>query len=284
MEQPAHAGTDSDNTPTGMTRLPSTPIINQDLRRRIVDLVTHGKGGHIPSAFSIVDIIATLYGQVLRFNPEQPRDENRDYFILSKGHGCAALYAVLHRHGFLSGAQMENYLGFDGILGGHPDRTKVPGAEASTGSLGHGLPFSLGIALGLKVRQRGNKVVTLVGDGECHEGTVWESALVAQNLGLGNLCCIVDYNGSAAQILPHPDIAAQWRAFGWQVCEVDGHDPAAIADAVKPFMAAGSDGAPTAIVAHTVKGRGVSFMESHGPWHHRIPNPEEYAAIMKELE
>lgn len=263
--------------------MPTSPIINKDLRRTIVDLVTHGKGGHIPSAFSIVDIIATLYGQLLRFDTQQPRAETRDHFILSKGHGCAALYAVLHRHGFLSNAQIESYLDYTSILGGHPDRTKVPGAEASTGSLGHGLPFSVGVALGLKIQGKPNKVVTLVGDGECHEGTVWESALVAQNLGLGNLCCIVDYNGSAAQILPHPDIAGQWRAFGWQVQEVDGHDPAAIAVALRPFMASPSAGVPQAVIAHTVKGRGVSFMESHGPWHHRIPNPEEYTAIMLEL-
>ncbi len=261
----------------------SSPVHNKDLRRCIVDLVTRSKGGHIPSAFSIVDIIATLYGHLLRFDPQRPEADDRDHFILSKGHGCAALYAVLHRHGFLSDAQINGYLGFDSILGGHPDRTKVPGAEASTGSLGHGLPFSVGVALGLKIRGQRNKVVTLVGDGECHEGTVWESALVAQNLGLGNLCCIVDYNGSAAQILPHPDIAGQWRAFGWQVCAVDGHDPAAIREAVAPFMAAEQATQPLAVIAHTVKGRGVSFLESHGPWHHRIPNPDEYAAIMKEL-
>lgn len=264
--------------------MPAKPVINKDLRRRIVDLVTKGKGGHIPSAFSIVDIIATLYEQALRVDATQPHWEQRDHFVLSKGHGCAALYAVLHRHGFLTDAHMADYLGFGGILGGHPDRTKVPGAEASTGSLGHGLPFSVGIALGRKIRQQGNKVITLVGDGECHEGTVWESALVAQNLGLGNLCCIVDYNGSAAQILPHPDIAGQWRAFGWQVAEVDGHDPEAIMRAVAPFMRNENAAVPQAIIAHTVKGRGVSFMESHGPWHHRIPNPDEYAAIMKELQ
>lgn len=264
--------------------MPPSPVINKDLRRRIVELVTHGKGGHIPSAFSIVDIIATLYERVLRVDPAQPKAASRDHFILSKGHGCAALYAVLERHGFLCRAQTDSYLGYDSILGGHPDRTKVPGAEASTGSLGHGLPFSVGVALGLKIDGLPNKVITLVGDGECHEGTVWEAALVAQNLSLGNLCCIVDYNDSAAQILPHPDIAAQWRAFGWSVAEVDGHDPDAIAAATASFMADGANSPPQAIIARTVKGRGVSFLEGHGPWHHRIPNPEEFAAIMTELQ
>lgn len=260
----------------------SPPLINRELRRTIVDLVTRGRGGHIPSAFSIVDIIDTVYTRFLRFDPAQPDAPERDRFVLSKGHGCAALYAVLHKVGILSAADLEGYNAYGGMLGGHPDRTKVPGAEASTGSLGHGLPFAVGQALGLKIRGGQQRIVVLAGDGECHEGTVWESALVAQNLGLGNLCCIVDFNGSAAQILPHPDLPGQWRAFGWQVAEVDGHDPDAIAAALAPLRAAGR-AQPMAIIAHTVKGRGVPFMETHGPWHHKVPSAEEYAQIMEAL-
>jgi len=202
-----------------LARLP-----NSNLRKEIVDLVRRGNGGHIPSAFSIVDILDTIYGQFLKHNSGNPEWEDRDYFILSKGHGCAALYAVLHKYGFLKQQDMEEYLSFQGILGGHPDRTKVPGVEASTGSLGHGLPFAVGIALGLKIRKKSNRVIVIAGDGECHEGTIWEAALVAQNLSLDNLCCFVDLNGSAAQILPHPNLARQWEAFGWNVQEIDGHN------------------------------------------------------------
>lgn len=256
--------------------------INLDLRRTIVNLVTQGHGGHIPSAFSIVDIIDTLYDQVLRFDPAQPDWPGRDYFVLSKGHGCAALYSVLHKNGFLTQEVLDSYLNFSGTLGGHPDRTKVAGAEASTGSLGHGLPFAVGVALGLKIRQQKNRVIVLAGDGECHEGTVWESALVAQNLKLNHLCCIIDFNGSAAQILPHPDLPAQWRAFGWEVTEVDGHDPQAIVAAVSPIMQDSRE-KPLAIIAHTIKGYGVPFMETHGPWHHKIPNQQEYVQIMEAL-
>jgi len=257
-------------------------LSNRDLRLEIVDLVRRGNGGHIPSGFSIVDIIDTVYGQFLKYDSNNPQWEDRDYFILSKGHGCSALYVVLHKYGFLSDQDMQEYLSYNGILGGHPDRTKVPGAEASTGSLGHGLPFSLGIALGLKIQKKDNKVIVLVGDGECHEGTIWESALVAQNLSLNNLCCFVDYNGSAAQILPHPNIVGQWGSFGWNVCEIDGHDINEICDILKSFYA-GEFSAPTAIIAHTVKGKGVSFMETHGPWHYKVPNENEYQMIVEEL-
>ena len=173
--------------------------------------------------------------------------------------------------------------GTDGRLpGGHPDCTKIPGVEASTGSLGHGFPYSVGIALGQKIKKRSNKVYTLIGDGECHEGTIWESALVAQKLKLDNLCVIVDLNGSAAQILPHPDINRQWEAFGWNVCEADGHFEIELDSVLEKFKT-DDNGKPTAIIAHTVKGKGVSFMETHGPWHHKIPNKEEYNAIMREL-
>jgi transketolase len=256
--------------------------MNSDLRARIVDMITNAGEGHIPSAFSIVDIIETLYAKFLKYDPEDPRSPDRDYFILSKGHGCAALYVVLEKYGFLSKQEIDRYGHYDGVLGGHPDRTKVAGAEASTGSLGHGFPTAVGIALGLRIRGRPNRVVALVGDGECHEGTVWESALVAQNLRLDNLCCIVDFNGSAAQILPHPNIVKQWEAFGWDAVEIDGHNGGEIEGALGLFSNARRE-RPLVIVARNVKGKGVSFFETHGPWHHKIPNREEYQAIMREL-
>lgn len=256
--------------------------MNNDLRKTIVEMITHAGEGHIPSAFSIVDIISTLYAKFLKFDPQRPQWSERDYFILSKGHGCAALYVVLEKHGFISRTDIDQYGQYKGILGGHPDRTKVPGAEASTGSLGHGFPTAAGIALGMRIQQRPNRVVALVGDGECHEGTIWETALVAQNLKLSNLCCVVDFNGSAAQILPHPNIVAQWQAFGWETVSIDGHSEAEIVDALGPFFK-GLNTKPYAVIARNVKGKGVSFMETHGPWHHKIPNPQEFAAIMEEL-
>lgn len=258
-------------------------MFNSDLRKSIVRLVMSGNGGHIPSAFSIVDIIDIVYGKIIKTDSKNPDAEDRDYFILSKGHGCTALYAVLHKYGFLSDRDMEGYLSFDGILGGHPDRTKVPGAEASTGSLGHGLPFSLGIAQGLKIKKMKNRVITLVGDGECHEGSIWEAALVAQNHELDNLCCVIDLNGSAEQILPHPSMENQWKSFGWEVLVIDGHNPLEIENALRLFYK-GSFDKPVAIVANTIKGKGVSFMETHGPWHYKVPNEDEFKVIEEELD
>jgi transketolase len=241
--------------------------LNNSLRRRIVEMITKAGEGHIPSAFSIVDIIEVLYGRVLK--PE-------DRFILSKGHGCAALYVVLEREGLLRSEDIEAYGLFEGILGGHPDRTKVP-VECSTGSLGHGLPMGVGLALGLRIQGRGGRVFVLVGDGECHEGTTWESLLAGHNYMCG-LTVIVDANKSSDQICPHPNIARQFSAFGWQTAEIDGHNPEDIEEALNQRPAW-----PYAVIARTTKGKGVSFLEGHGKWHHRIPNAEEYAAIMEEL-
>lgn len=257
-------------------------LMNNDLRAQIVTMITKAGEGHIPSAFSIVDIIHTLYSGFLKFDAKNPLSSERDYFVLSKGHGCAALFAVLFKYGFITQKDLDEYGTFNGRLGGHPDRTKVAGAEASTGSLGHGFPCAVGIALGQKIQNKKNKVISLVGDGECHEGTVWESALVGQNLKLDNLCVVVDLNGSAAQILPHPNIAQQFKAFGWHVIEIDGHDQKQISTAFKEFYS-GESGNPVAIIAKTIKGKGVKMLETHGAWHHKIPNAEEYKQIMQEL-
>lgn len=257
-------------------------LINKDLRRKIVDLVYTGKDGHIPSAFSIVDILNYLYSEVLDIAPNRINDPNRDYFILSKGHGCVGLYATLHKHGYISDEHLRTFCRAGGILGEHPDCTKIPGVEASTGSLGHGFPFAVGIALGLKIKKMNNRVFSLLGDGECHEGTIWEAANVAANRGLDNLCAIVDWNQSGAQLMPVDDLPARWRAFGWEVVEIDGHSNKELQ---RGFDTASSfkDGTPCVIVAHTTKGYGVPFIEGHGPWHHRIPTNEEYAKIMERL-
>ena len=257
-------------------------ILNKDLRKNIVDMVVAGKDGHIPSAFSIIDIITLLYRDVLKFEAKTPKWLHRDYFILSKGHGCLALYVNLHRHGFIIDHDIEMFCKQGGILGEHPDRTKVPGAEASTGSLGHGLSFAIGIALGLKIQGFNNRIFVLLGDGECQEGTVWEAANVARNRRLGNVCAIIDWNESAMQLLPIDDMSKKWEAFGWNVHVVDGHDEEEILATIKKIEFQ-KDGIPTAIVAKTIKGKGVPMLEGHGIWHHRIPNPKEYQQIIEAL-
>lgn len=256
--------------------------LNKDLRRKIVDMVISGRDGHIPSAFSIVDIIEILYGDCLKFDPNRPDWDERDYFILSKGHGCLALYVVLERYGFLSQNDISLFCKSDGILGEHPDCTKVPGVEASTGSLGHGLPFAVGIAMGLKIRNMKNKVYVLVGDGECHEGTIWEAANVANNQQLGNLCVLLDWNGSAAQLMPRDNLPAKWEAFGWNVVIVDGHSKEELKEALSRVRFC-LHGPPTILICKTIKGKGIPLIEGHGPWHHRIPNDEEYKIIIEAL-
>jgi len=261
--------------------LPSA-VLNKALRKTVVQMVSRGKDGHIPSAFSIVDILEVLYRDYLRVDPRRPAWPERDYFILSKGHGCVALYAVLQQRGFLTPTDLERFCTRGGILGEHPDSTRVPGVEACTGSLGHGLSFAVGIALGLRIRQAPNKVYVLVGDGECHEGTVWEAAHVALNRRLGNLCAIVDWNGSAAQLMPQDDLPAKWRAFGWETIVVDGHAEPELKAAFDRFQRQPPE-TPLAIVAKTVKGKGVPMIEGHGLWHHRIPTEEEHRLIMEAL-
>lgn len=257
--------------------------MNRDLRRKIVHMIKKAGEGHIPSSFSIVDVINHLYGKVLKFDAKRPAWDERDYFILSKGHGAAGLYVVLNKYGILDDEHLIQYSTKDGILGGHPDTTKVPGVEASTGSLGHGFPLAAGLSLGLKIQKKTNRVFALMGDGECNEGTIWETALVAAKLQLGNLVAIVDLNGSAAQILGVDPLKEKWEAFGWEAFEIDGHSQEDL-DRVFLQMKFGVVGKPKVVIAKTVKGKGVSFMEVHGPWHHKIPNDQEMIAIMGELK
>jgi transketolase len=252
------------------------------MRIKIIEMICRSGEGHIPSSFSIVDIIEFLYTNVLRFDSTNSKSFDRDFFILSKGHGAAALYVVLEKHGFLSKTDTFLYGNLQGILGGHPDSTKVPGAEASTGSLGHGLPIATGIALGLKIQNRLNNVYCLVGDGECQEGTVWESANIASNQKLNNLHAIVDWNGSAQQLMPIENLEARWNSFGWAVCIADGHDDDSLSQALK-FLNDSMPEKPKVIIAKTVKGKGVPLIEGHGSWHHKIPNKEELDEIISVL-
>jgi transketolase len=257
--------------------------MNKDLRLKIVQMICSSGEGHIPSSFSIIDIINYLYENILKYKYNKKNWTERDYFILSKGHGAAALYVVLNKFGFISDKQIKSYGKYNSILGGHPDMTKVPGVEASTGSLGHGFPTAVGVALGLKIKNKKNKIFTLLGDGECHEGTIWESANVAANLCLGNICAIIDYNGSAKQLMPIDDMLAKWNAFGWDTFVCDGHSKKSL-DSVFHKTSFFLKGKPKAIIARTIKGKGVNFLEGHGIWHHKIPNKDELEKIIKELK
>jgi transketolase len=254
-----------------------------EIRKSILQICSASGEGHIPSCFSVVEILAELYGNTLKYRIDDPRWEDRDYFILSKGHASVALYAVLAEVGFISEAELLDFAKYESRLGGHPDRNKVPGVEASTGSLGHGFPFAAGIALGLKIKHKSNQVYVLIGDGEANEGTIWETAMVAAHRKLDNLIGILDANQSTGRCLPLTDIAGKWSAFGWKVHEVDGHNNVEIRTAFQSVVKDKHAG-PVMIIAHTVKGKGSNLLENNSfTWHHKSPSAAELDIIMREL-
>lgn len=257
---------------------------SRHLRRLIVGAMLGGGRGHAGPALSLIEIVRVLYDDVLRIDPAAPRDPDRDRFILSKGHGCLALYAVLADKGFFPAAELERQCKAGSILGGHPERDKTPGVEASTGALGHGLPIGLGMALAARMTKRDSRVFVAMGDGEINEGSVWEAAATAAKHRLDRLTAIIDHNklqsyGPVADVLDMAPLADKWRAFGWGVREVDGHDVAALraAFAALPF----APGRPSLIIAHTVKGRGLPFAENDPKWHHKAKLTPEEAAMMR---
>ncbi|MCX7046116.1 MAG: transketolase [Candidatus Sumerlaeota bacterium] len=267
-------------------RLEELAAIARQMRQRIFKAAINAAGGHISGSLSPVEILTVLYHEILNVNSREPRWDGRDRFILSKGHACLALYAALASRGFIEPQEMLTFGKSGTRLGGHPDMHKVPGAEASTGSLGHGFPFGCGIALAAKRNQWPFRVFAMTGDGECQEGTVWEAALFAAQHQLDNLTVIVDYNKLQAmdrieKITGLEPLRAKWEAFGWEAREVDGHDIAALHEALSrvPFR----QGKPSALIAHTIKGRGVSYMEQVPIWHFRMPNAEEMATAQREL-
>lgn len=235
--------------------------------------------GHIASSFSILDLLWVLYKRILRVDPHAPGAPDRDRFVLSKGHGALALYAVLAARGFLPEEELATFSAYRSRLGGHPDSTKVPGVEASTGSLGHGLPIGVGMALGMRVLGRDSRVIVLVGDGECNEGSIWEAALLASHHGLGRLTCVVDHNHSTDRALKVDDLAAKFSAFGWETRLIDGHNHQDIFAGLIPS----GESRPLAVIAQTVKGRGCARMENNPAWHHRAPTPEELPEVIAEL-
>ena len=249
------------------------------MRRLIVQTAATAGEGHIPSALSVLDILWVLYDRVLKYNPINPNDPDRDHFILSKGHAALAIYVVLAEKGFFHISELERFGKFDSSYGGHPDRNKVSGIESSTGSLGNGFPMSVGVALGLRIKKKNCKVFTLIGDGEANEGTVWESALLAAHHRLSNLCCIVDYNHSTDRALSVGDLAAKFKAFDWESYVINGHDHEEIYNA----LICTHNLKPMAIIAETVKGYGCKMMENNPEWHHKAPSKEELPRILEDM-
>jgi len=256
------------------------------IRAHVVRMTHRAGSSHAGSSLSMAELLAVLYGGALRVDPDRPDDPGRDRLILSKGHACAGLYAALAERGFFPVDWLESFYVDGARLAGHATAGDIPGIEVSTGSLGHGLPIACGMAKAGKVDGAPYRVVAILSDGECDEGSNWEAALFAPHHRLDNLVAIVDDNkiqslGSTAEVLALEPFADKWRAFGWSVREVDGHDVEAVRDAMEsvPF----EPGRPSCLIAHTVKGKGVSFMEGQLLWHYRSPQGEEYAAAMLEL-
>lgn len=242
------------------------------LRRLVLRAVENGGRGHIGPALSIVEIIRVLYDHVLRYKPHEPKWPARDRFILSKGHGCIALYAVLADRGFFPVEELDRFCHFDSILAGHPEAT-IPGVEACTGALGHGLPIGVGMALAARMRRRDSRIYVLMGDGEINEGSVWEAAACADKHRLGNLIAIVDYNkfqsaGSVFEIQNMEPLAEKWRSFGFRVFECNGHDVAELRRIFPEAAGASGDG-PRVVICHTIKGKGIPAAENNPSWHHK---------------
>jgi transketolase len=250
-------------------------------------MTSSGGSSHVGAAFSIADIMAVLYGRVMRHDPSQPSSPLRDRFILSKGHAGVAVYATLAEAGYFPVSQLSQHYQNGSVLSGHVSHKGIPGVELSTGSLGHGLGVGTGMAKALKLAGRNARVFVLLSDGECDEGTIWEAALFAQHHGLGNLVAIVDYNkiqslAPVAETLALEPFRQKWESFNWQVVETDGHDHAALAAAFDTVVS-GSP-CPTVIIAHTIKGKGVAFMENTVLWHYRTARADEFDRALKELE
>jgi transketolase len=272
--------------PTAQQTLHTLRKRARTLRLNAVRMVHHAKAAHLGSCLSMADLLACLYWQTLRIDPQKPDWPERDRFILSKGHGAAIFYATLAERGFFPTAELAEYEKPGSRLTGHVT-SGVPGVEISSGSLGHGLPVACGLALGAKRGRLGFRTFVLLSDGELDEGSNWEAILFAPHHRLDNLTVIVDYNkiqsfGRVEEVLALEPLADKFRAFGWSVMEIDGHDMEQISSALLHLPS--TPGKPTAIIAHTVKGKGVRFMEDKLEWHYKSPNTEQMIAASDELE
>ncbi len=273
---------------TSLTPPKSLDAESKAIRRIIIRMVQEANRGHVGAAFSLVEILRVLYNEVLQYDAQNPQWFGRDRFILSKGHGCLALYPILAQKGFFPEAELWKFCKSDGILGGHPEHSKIPGIEASTGSLGHGLSIGVGFAINAKYEQANYRTFVVIGDGESNEGTIWEAAMCAAKHKLSNLTVIVDYNkqqsySSTFEVLDLEPLADKWRSFGFAVLEADGHDVEALQSQFAKLPVAQDK--PTVVICHTIKGKGVSFIEGNLSWHHKnkITN-DEIQTIQAELE
>ena len=261
---------------------------SKDLRKLVMRGIDGGRRGHVGSALSMVEILRVLYDDVLRYDAKNPQWPQRDRCILSKGHGCLALYAILVDKGFFPATELDRFCKADGILGGHPERHKVPGVEASTGSLGHGLPIGVGMALNARIDKSDYRVFVIGSDGESQEGSVWEAALCAAKHRLNHLTVLIDYNkqqtyGTIAEVLGLEPVLDKWRSFGFAVTEVNGHDVGELRAALKQTPL--DPQKPTAIICHTIKGKGIKLCEGNLSWHHKTKvSDEEVAALQAGVE
>ena len=259
-----------------------------ETRRNIVRMAHEKKMSHVGSAFSMVEILVTLYLDVLNIDPSDAKSSQRDVFILSKGHACIALYNVLAFAGFFPVERLKTYCEFDGGMGGHPDRHILPGIEACTGSLGHGLSLGVGLAIAGKHDKQNRKVVVLMGDGELDEGSVWEAAMAASHYKLDNMIAIVDRNGLQADSRTEETMALEslemkWKSFGWHAEQVDGHNLCELSNVLGKLYNMPGAGSPNVVIARTVKGKGVSFMEDEQAWHFNVPDEKEMNRALEEL-
>lgn len=265
----------------------SLKVLSYDLRKKVVEMVIEGKGGHIGGDMSVMDILVTLYFKVMNISPENQDDEDRDRFVMSKGHSVESYYAVLAQKGFFPMEEViSQFSKFGTKYIGHPNN-KLPGIEMNSGSLGHGLPVCVGMALAGKMNHKDYRVYTVMGDGELAEGSVWEGAMAAGHYKLDNLCAVVDRNrlqisGGTEEVMHHDSQEQRWYSFGWNVLSVDGNDIDQLCDAFE--LAKAYKGKPTVIIANTVKGCGSSVMENKAGWHHKVPTAEEAEQIMKDLD
>lgn len=266
----------------------SLTALSYDLRKDVIEIICAGKAGHIGGDMSVIDTLIALYFKQMNISPQNMDDENRDRFVMSKGHSVEALYAVLAKKGFFTLEEvLEKFSKFGSKFIGHPNN-KLPGIEMNSGSLGHGLPVCVGMALAGKMNHQDYRVYTVMGDGELAEGSVWEGAMAASHYRLDNLCAVVDRNrlqisGSTEDVMHHDDLNERFRSFGWNV--IDVKDGNSIRELNAAFDGAKTvKGMPTVLIANTVKGCGSPVMENKAGWHHHVPDEEEYAQIMKDLE
>ncbi len=262
--------------------------MSRRMRKTVLDMALEAgaSSAHFGGALSIIEITATLFGSVMRYDPMNPEWDERDRFILSKGHGCLGYYSALAEAGFLTPEDLLSFEKTGTSLPGHPVINRKKGIEFSNGSLGMGLSLGIGVALAARRRKRNHRVFVLMGDGECNEGSVWEAAMAAAHFNLDNIVAIIDRNtlqqtGPNSTIMSVGDIADKWRSFEWDVYEVDGHDVGALYDVFcRPY----AEGVPKAIVAHTVKGKGFSFSEGNNDWHHAVLTKKQYETALAEIE